>query len=78
MDGIVLHQMLQWHHMLSTVLPPTGMEAMRTNMLWTGSSTPLRSGTRLDLGFLASGAALMLLGGLLVRRSGSGRGGAAP
>lgn len=35
-DGILLHQILQWHHMLSTVLPPTGMEAMRTNMLWDG------------------------------------------
>jgi uncharacterized membrane protein len=31
-DGIVLHQVLQWHGMLSTVLPPVTMEAMRTNM----------------------------------------------
>lgn len=31
-DGIVLHQILQWHNMLSAKLPPTGMEAMRTNM----------------------------------------------
>lgn len=35
-DGILLHQILQWHNMLSTVLPPTTMEAMQTNMLWDG------------------------------------------
>jgi uncharacterized membrane protein len=31
-DGIVLHQILQWHNMLSARIPPTTMEAMRTNM----------------------------------------------
>jgi uncharacterized membrane protein len=36
LDGIVLHQILQWHHMLSSVLPPVTMEAMQTNMLWDG------------------------------------------
>lgn len=36
LDGILLHQILQWHNMLSTVLPPTTMEAMHTNMLWDG------------------------------------------
>jgi uncharacterized membrane protein len=36
LDGILLHQILQWHHMLSSVLPPTTMEAMHTNMLWDG------------------------------------------
>lgn len=35
-DGILLHQILQWHNMLSSVLPPTTMEAMQTNMLWDG------------------------------------------
>lgn len=35
-DGILLHQILQWHNMLSTVLPPTTMEAMHTNMFWDG------------------------------------------
>jgi uncharacterized membrane protein len=35
-DGIVLHQILQWHNMLSTWIPPTTMEAMRINMLWDG------------------------------------------
>jgi uncharacterized membrane protein len=31
-DGIVLHQIFQWHHMLSSVVPPTDMAAMRVNM----------------------------------------------
>jgi uncharacterized membrane protein len=35
-DGIVLHQILQWHNMLSNVLPPHTMENMRVNMLWDG------------------------------------------
>ncbi len=35
-DGIVLHQILQWHNMGSAVLPPTTMEAMSQNMLWDG------------------------------------------
>jgi uncharacterized membrane protein len=35
-DGILLHQILQWHNMLSSVLPPTTLEAMHTNMLWDG------------------------------------------
>jgi len=36
LDGILLHQILQWHNMLSTILPPTTLEAMHTNMLWDG------------------------------------------
>jgi uncharacterized membrane protein len=35
-DGIVLHQILEWHNMGSAVLPPTTMEAMRRNMIWDG------------------------------------------
>jgi uncharacterized membrane protein len=31
-DGIVLHQVMQWHNMLSAVMPPTTMEAMQANM----------------------------------------------
>ena len=31
-DGIALHQVLQWHNMLSAVDPPTTMDAMRRNM----------------------------------------------
>jgi uncharacterized membrane protein/predicted enzyme related to lactoylglutathione lyase len=36
LDGIVLHQILQWHGMLSARLPPTTMDAMRVNMFADG------------------------------------------
>lgn len=32
LDGIVLHEMLQWHSMLSQRVPPTTVEAMHVNM----------------------------------------------
>lgn len=35
-DGIVLHQIMQWHNMGSAVLPPTTMPAMSQNMVWDG------------------------------------------
>lgn len=35
-DGILLHQILQWHHMLSTVMPPEQMDSMVVNMRWDG------------------------------------------
>lgn len=35
-DGIVLHQILQWHNMGSSVLPPLSMETMVRNMRWDG------------------------------------------
>lgn len=35
-DGILLHQILQWHQMLSSVLPPDTLDAMHTNMLADG------------------------------------------
>jgi uncharacterized membrane protein len=35
-DGIVLHQIVQWHHMLSNIVPPHTMETMRVNMTWDG------------------------------------------
>ncbi|HLT46926.1 MAG TPA: DUF2243 domain-containing protein [Rubricoccaceae bacterium] len=31
-DGFALHQIAQWHNMLSARVPPTTMEAMRANM----------------------------------------------
>lgn len=31
-DGIALHQIAQWHQMLSAVVPPDSMEAMKRNM----------------------------------------------
>ena len=36
-DGILLHQIAQWHNMLSSRVPPTQMEAMRLNMRWDGA-----------------------------------------
>ena len=35
-DGIVLHQMLQWHNMLSNQLPPDTLVAAKVNMYWDG------------------------------------------
>jgi uncharacterized membrane protein len=35
-DGIVLHQLLQWHHMLSSWYPITSIEALELNTLWDG------------------------------------------
>ncbi len=35
-DGIALHQILQWHNMLSSWIPPTDLVAMKVNMLWDG------------------------------------------
>ncbi|HKO67756.1 MAG TPA: DUF2243 domain-containing protein, partial [Burkholderiaceae bacterium] len=35
-DGIVLHQVLQWHSMLSNVVPLSTIEAMHLNMFWDG------------------------------------------
>lgn len=31
-ENIVLHQLLQWHQMLSTVMPPTDLATMRANV----------------------------------------------
>src|ERR1043165_369338 len=35
-DGIVLHQILQWHNMLSSRIPPTTLVEMKYNMMWDG------------------------------------------
>ena len=35
-DGILLHQILQWHNMGSARLPPTTLEAIQKNMRWDG------------------------------------------
>lgn len=35
-DGILLHQIMQWHNMGSAVLPPITMPAMKQNMMWDG------------------------------------------
>ena len=36
-DGILLHQVLQWHHMLSSAgYPPTTLDNLQFNVLWDG------------------------------------------
>lgn len=35
-DGILLHQILQWHSMLSSIRPPADLVTMKYNMLWDG------------------------------------------
>ncbi|MDQ3364539.1 MAG: DUF2243 domain-containing protein [Myxococcota bacterium] len=35
-DGILLHQILQWHNMLSSIAPPTELATMKYNMVWDG------------------------------------------
>ena len=35
-DGIVLHQILQWHNMLSSKTVPVDLVSMKYNMLWDG------------------------------------------
>jgi uncharacterized membrane protein len=35
-DGIVLHQMLQWHHMVSSWYPVTTIENLELNTFWDG------------------------------------------
>ncbi|MFN6498234.1 MAG: DUF2243 domain-containing protein [Nostoc sp. DedQUE01] len=35
-DGIILHQLLQWHHMLSNIRPLTNVANEDLNMIWDG------------------------------------------
>ncbi|HEY1023015.1 MAG TPA: DUF2243 domain-containing protein [Flavisolibacter sp.] len=35
-DGIVLHQVLQWHEMISNKMPPVNLVAKSVNMFWDG------------------------------------------
>ncbi|WP_026461288.1 DUF2243 domain-containing protein [Adhaeribacter aquaticus] len=35
-DGIILHQILQWHNMVSAKLPPDTLLNAKTNMFWDG------------------------------------------
>ncbi|MEH2010987.1 DUF2243 domain-containing protein [Nostoc sp. UHCC 0926] len=36
LDGILLHQLLQWHHMLSSIRPLTNTANIDLNMVWDG------------------------------------------
>lgn len=35
-DGILLHQILQWHQMISNVIPPVDLMTKNINMFWDG------------------------------------------
>jgi uncharacterized membrane protein len=35
-DGILLHQILQWHNLLSSVRPPKDLVDLKYNMVWDG------------------------------------------
>jgi uncharacterized membrane protein len=35
-DGIMLHQILQWHNMLSSQIPPNDLVSAKVNMVWDG------------------------------------------
>ncbi|MDO8462287.1 MAG: DUF2243 domain-containing protein [Deltaproteobacteria bacterium] len=35
-DGILFHQILQWHHMLSTLIPADNLVNIKVNMFWDG------------------------------------------
>ena len=54
-DGILLHQILQWHNMLSARLPPVSMANMRTNMTADGLfHTAMLLATLVGIAFLWS------------------------
>ena len=36
LDGIVLHQVLQWHHLVSEYRPPDDLSALQHNTFWDG------------------------------------------
>lgn len=36
LDGILLHQILQWHQMISNILPPVDVVSKSVNMFWDG------------------------------------------
>lgn len=36
LDGIILHQVLQWHHFISNIYPTTTIQALEINTLWDG------------------------------------------
>jgi uncharacterized membrane protein len=77
-DGIVLHQILQWRHMVTSAgYPPDSLPNLVVNTLFDGlfHATTWMSQRRTpvlrDLGFLALGALLVLVGLTLARRGGT-------
>jgi uncharacterized membrane protein len=66
-DGIVLHQLLQWHNMLSSIVPPSDLVAMKYNMVWDGAFHALTWGVTL------LGVVLLFRAGRFVSNAWSGR-----
>ncbi len=66
-DGILLHQLLQWHNMMSSVVPPDDLVAMKYNMVWDGAFHALTWGTTL------LGVVLLFRAGRFVHHVWSGR-----
>jgi uncharacterized membrane protein len=60
LDGIVLHQLLQWHHLVSQLEPTGDLAGLEANTFWDGV-------------FHASGWVVTFTGVLLVVRRGTGR-----
>ena len=60
LDGIVLHQLLQWHHLVSELEPAGDLRGLEANTFWDGV-------------FHASSWVVTLVGVLLVVRRGTGR-----
>lgn len=52
-DGIFLHQLLQWHHLVSRTIPPDTVEGLQRNVVWDGLLHAFS--------WLAVGAGLLLL-----------------
>ena len=74
-DGIVLHQILQWHNMLSGQLPPDTLVRAKVNMYWDGlfhAAVWVLTGCGLAMLWAATGRADVphsgrtLVGGLLL------------
>lgn len=57
-DGVVLHQLLQWHHVVSSRVPPDTLQSLRANILADGLLNAVMTGLLL-LGFALAWSARM-------------------
>ncbi|HET9949393.1 MAG TPA: DUF2243 domain-containing protein [Longimicrobiales bacterium] len=55
LDFLLLHLLLQWHHMISRRLPPTTLAALQRNVFWDGAGQGL-------MWMITLGGVLILLG----------------
>lgn len=67
-DGIVLHQILQWHNMGSAVLRPDTMMAMKQNMVRDGLFQAAGHVPAYGRVFGGGGVLVIALGWMLTRR----------